>query len=90
MAEIAILSILAIIGTAIALGILWRVIIFALKVAFVLVFALLVIKAVIETMWGAILIIYGSILWIAGHTINLYERIRRNRLAARRRKLLFA
>ena len=90
MAAIAILTIIAIIGTAVVLDILWRVLIFALKLAFVLVFLALLIKAIAETIWGVILIVCRSLLWVAEHIINLFERIRRKHIAVRRRKFVFA
>ena len=70
MTEIAVLIILSIIAIVITLNILWRVLLVALKLAFVFVLAYLFVKAVLETIWGLMLIVSGSTLYVMGSAIG--------------------
>ena len=75
MTQIAILTVLSLIGIGITFTILWRLFIFALKAAFVFVLVYLFIKAMMETIWGLILIAAGLALMVIGYTMKAGNRI---------------
>ena len=86
MTQIAILTVLSLIGIGITLSILWRLFIFALKAAFVFVLGYLFIKAMVETIWGLILIAAGLALMLIGYTMKAGNSIYKLIIPVRRRR----
>jgi hypothetical protein len=90
MIQIAILTLLSLIGIGITLSILWRLFIFALKAAFVFFLVYLFIKAVLETIWGLVLIAAGLALMIIGYSMKAGNRIYKLNKPAKLRRLAAA
>jgi hypothetical protein len=90
MIQIAILTIVSLIGIGITLSILWRLVIVALKAGFLFVLAFLFVKSVLETIWGLILIAAGLTLMVIGYTMKANHKIRKFIKSAQRRRLAVA